>query len=277
MTENAVIKKENVFEPLWELEKQLIVCLDELDQKKAAKKANAQKFTVDGVIQHASTRTVNRPYRPTVPAIILPTNSSSPSFSQQSPGRRQQFQGGSIADRLKYLEDIAPKAEKTSGKILTIDQNSVELEELDRMLRGGTLPQRSVHNDVGANRVTDIAQELTEVEKKVHDLSIKILELRKENGLEKWICDYLTVYDINIKMGGDGTFIDSETGSSQPMPKHPLSKTCPHRHETSQYPRVLRCVVCPANYSDTPERFDAWLDYVKARQEANKKNNEEQD
>jgi hypothetical protein len=247
--------KEEKYEELWALEQQLIPLLTEWEQAKTMQESSKKKVDQDGFVLPSQQEKANS-------KLILPGSF----YAQQSHSlhhkeeRSKQYLGGSMAARLQYLEDLANKSETSSKKILTFDKNAVEFDEIEKMLQSTTM-NRGVHKTKENQPVAGA------LEQKMHELSSKILQLRKEMGLHDRVCDHTNAYDLNILMGGNGTY--NSDGKTEEIPKEPLSKTCPHRN--MKYPILLRCVVCPANYADSAKRLDTWLEFVKNQQQENKK------
>jgi len=244
-------------EELWEYEKKLIDILHDLDQKHTIQEGQKKTFSVDGFLEKNNERKTK-----VLPSFIseqfAPTAAPYGNFAQQP---REKFQGGSLLERIKHLESLSNADSGGQKKILTFEENSVELDELIDLVKGGTGQFPKIQTHVHTNPCLDIGG----VEQQAHDLSHKILSLRKDLGCQ-WLCDSITVYELNMKMGGDGNFINAE-GQTESLPKTALGQNCPHRQSGG----VLRCVVCPANYSENKERFDNWLDYIKNKQDLNKK------
>lgn len=246
---------------LWEYEKQLIDILQALDQNKTIKEGEKKKFNVDGF---GESEDKNHTHLKNIKPMFLPFEQT---YTQTpvSQTRNNKFQGGSLMARIDYLESLSNQDEKNKKKILTFEENSIELDEIMNMLQRGTEPSLkqspAVHK---TQNISCVANSVSDIERQASSLSNKILELRTELGLS-WLCDKLTICDINKKMGGDGYFTNSD-GEQEKMPDIPAGKNCPHR----KYAGILRCVVCPANYSESPERLNNWLDYTKKKQKENK-------
>lgn len=246
---------------LWKYEQELIAILHDIDHKNIIQENKKKIFSLDGFIEKQDK---NRMPHGLNDVSFFGHHAVAPTISQSDPRPPAKFQGGSLSERIKQLESLSGKCQKNTKNILTFDENSVELSQILAMLNGGTEPNKKTCNSVHSY-TKELNSEAPNLEPKARDLSQKILELRQELGLH-WLCDTITVKEVNIKMGGDGNFINAE-GKQEALPSIPLGQNCPHRQCTS----ILRCVVCPANYSESAERFNNWLDYIKNQQEANKK------
>ena len=254
-----MIDKQEYLSELWEYEKKLINMLHDIDQKHVIKEGKKKAFSVDGFLENNTEKSAHK----TTPNIILPGYGNRMQSSPMSASpTRDRFQGGSMSERLDYLESLTNKvSKKNTNKILTFDENSVELDEFINLVKRGT--DLTQNNKIDVH--TESQNQISDIEEQAYSLTQKILQLRKELGFG-WLCDTVTVYEINLKMGGDGNFTNTD-GVKESLPNIPLSKNCPHR----QHSKILRCVACPAHYSDLQERFDNWQTFIKTKQEANKK------
>jgi len=260
--ENNTIEQISELQRLWDLEKQLICLLEDFDRNKAVSYSKKNKFSEDGF----SSSALSGAQKPHVSQIILSSNDLSYSGGRNESSAR--FTGGSMSERIRHLEQMLGEtpSNKEQKKFLTFDEKSVELEQIERILGCTPNRQKTPNNQ---KETSGQPEPLTaELEQKIHRLSIEILESRKKAGLNAPVCDKTTARDIDIALGGNGTFF--ENGVAVIIPNTPLGKTCPHQIKEGQYPTVLRCVVCPANYGDSAERLEMWFSFIKKRQEDNK-------
>lgn len=234
-------------ETLWELEKQLIVCLDEI-RTLATKLEGGRKITWDLQTQPAS------------PGIILlGDNNHYPSMPCRE--RPRQFLGGTLSSRLDYADKAQPSV-YGNRDFTGFEKNNLANE--DRLLSLFMSRQRTEKKQEHGE---ENFQKLHDCRLKASKLSCEIFQTRQALGLQLWLCDKTSAKELNIKMGGDGTFKDSY-GNIMVMPEAPLSKNCLGRKgQVGAETWIMECVLCPVNYLDTVERLQAWKEYFETRKE----------
>lgn len=241
-------------EKMWELEKQLIACLDEI-RTLATKLEGGRKVTWDLQPQP----------QPANAGIILLGNNAHHVVAPPSRPRSQQFLGGSLSSRLDYADKMQPSFGENPDS-MGFEKNNLANE--DRLLSLFMSRQRTEKKqEQGAEDL----QKLQDYRLKANRLSCEIFKLRQSLGLELWLCDKTSAKALNIKMGGDGTFTDSD-GNIMVMPETPLSQNCLGRKgQVGAETWIMECVLCPVNYLDTAERLQAWKAYFETRKDEKRK------
>ena len=262
------------FETLWGLEQQLIACIDEIKTLATTAEGSREITWREGASPGQDSVLQQSP-APRQSRIILPGSANDflpPPNTNNNSGRRQQFMGGSLRDRIAYIDEnsCGPCARDTSSA--SAQKNNLAFEE--RLISSFISSQKrqAPSNDLTTKNESGDIQSLR---LKAHGLSCQIFEKRQTMGLKMWLCDQTSAKDINIKIGGDGTFKDQD-GNIVLMPDAPLSKTCLGRKgRVGDSLWIMECVLCPVNYIDNDERFIAWQKHFDTRKDARLQNTAE--
>lgn len=224
---------------LWQKEKKLILLLDKIKYfERIVEGARKIKTLFDEKNGNVHEKDV-----PT-PSIVLPGEFSRPTNGSY----RNAWMGGSIDDRLRYLHRSQQVNETTppSPPLLT--------------------SERSLNSK--AKSVASYQKELPALQQEATALSSEILIIKQKLCIDKPVCETLSAKDLNIKMGGDGSFYDKD-GNAHLIASEPLSKSCIGKKGQVGKNKVwlLECVLCPAYYADSDSRFKQWVDFSSTRKE----------
>lgn len=180
-------------------------------------------------------------------------------FNLERP-RNDSWQGGTIENKLAFLRS---SIEGSSQSLAQQNCSFIFPKTVDRL---------------SDTRLAKWTKELTDARNMASALSVDILTVRREYNLAEPECDIMSPKDIDIKLGGDGTFQNSD-GERQTLPSTPLSKTCTGRKGQVGKDRVwlLECVLCPVYYANENARIKQWLEFSLERktQKYEEKDNQE--
>jgi hypothetical protein len=235
------------WELLWEKEKELILLLEEIREKRFINEGRRKIIDIEGKTNNIFDE---------MPRQNFNKNASAPSQIIQQADVFQQNISLDDSDFMGCLFDLEKKLQNNN---LTLPENLLLIRK----------PQVSQNNQTGRRTVLP-SEDLKPLITKAANLSLTVFNLHQElAGDELYLCDTLTIKQANINAGGDG--FKEIDGEKQELPEQPLSKTCPKRNGSWELGSWLfECVLCPVNFQQTGERFDAWQKFLSEIKTKNK-------
>ena len=230
---------------LWEKEKQLILLLDQIQEKRFLKEGSRKTLEMSdkSVNIFDSISQMQQKVTPKNSPIVMPDRNI---FSSKSPDFTDDFMGN-----LRSLEAQLQKNQLTIPGLML----NITTEKNKPISR----------SEESLNMPITIDSEIQSLIHEASQLSVVIFEAHYKLDKEQhYLCDTLTVKEANLKTGGDG--YKTINGEKVELPDSPLSKTCPKRKGSREMGRWLfECVVCPVNYLQTAERLKNWQDFLSSK------------